>query len=702
MSFSFASDISFLMNLILFLFTVGFSVVYFSRLTRQVSPAKALMLATVRFLFITILIAALIGLKLVIIQQQERTPKAHLYLDLSSSMAEYTPSLQEKVRKLTEWQTEFGGIAWEWYSFSEDLEKFDPKDTILPDGKWTNFEKILTKEKDDPADFTVVLTDGNWNTGKDPAFFEEEIRHPIWFIPPLQQDTLPDYMLEQVSVPEFLIAGKEYNIPLRIERTVSTPSTITVLAAVKEGEKIRASYSFPAGQYVLEITLPLTIREPGNYQMRWEVIPAQEDKKMWNNRKMTTLEVLPDRYHVWFYGGPPHPDIGFFHRLFDRDSLIRFRFHVDLVRMETDSARETGRPDLIILWNGPTGFSDKHRDEEIRTLLVQENIPLWINYGTHNQQFLKTYFPDFPEVMDLGLPNAIRPVWNTIHHPLAQFLPDVQDNLRFWEEGIPMADTENLFRGNQTTIYPLLWGVSANHRGILMGTWKKGKREIWVSTFRNLRKWEASHVRIGFYPDAPATFFRMMVLFMLRSRNFSPIVIQFPSERLYTGTVIPFSITSKRLDGQSYHEGMLKASIFLRKNKVFYQEFLLSEQDEGTVSWEFTPADSGIYTIEVELLQNEIPLAKKKETFVIREEDVEKLHTGINWSELRRLNQLFAMETSPEWNEIRNNLSDLQLRGPEKIYDERTIGFSWNVWFMVMLVGLALTEWLLRRWWNLF
>ncbi|WP_417848436.1 hypothetical protein [Thalassoglobus sp.] len=191
---------------------------------------------------------------------------------------------------------------------------FEPFSSGLSDPtKGTDLDAAIEKTAERHTNLRgiVLLSDGDWNTGKSPAAAATALRMktvPVYSVGVGSEERLPDIELASMDAPTFGIAGKTLRIPFQVVSWLPRDKDILVTLTGTRGDKIEKTIRVPGmgqfrdtlnwlpekvGEYTLNIQIPVDDAEinPTNNELSFPI-----------SIKSETLKVLVvESYPRWEY-----------------------------------------------------------------------------------------------------------------------------------------------------------------------------------------------------------------------------------------------------------------------------------------------------------------------------------------------------------------------------------------------------------------
>jgi hypothetical protein len=209
------------------------------------------------------------------------------------------------------------GLDVRLYSFGaelRDLENGDlTPDSILFDSPRTDIAAALSdvsrRHADDNFQGLVLISDGRFNTGRNPVFVAERFPVPIYSA--TVGDTIPqaDLRITRLTTNEITYVGNE--LPVEVSLTSDGLEGRTVFIDLLEEEQVvqRQRIVTPPDGVESTVVLSLQLNSPGVRRLRARVTTLPEEVTGQNNVKDVRIRVLESRRNIFVLAASPGPDL---------------------------------------------------------------------------------------------------------------------------------------------------------------------------------------------------------------------------------------------------------------------------------------------------------------------------------------------------------------------------------------------------------
>ncbi len=595
------------------------------------------------------------------------------------------------------------------FSFSDALRSVASPESLRFDGARTNIARALSEIKTTLAEENLrgvlLLTDGQYNTGRNPIYTAEEYGVAIHTV--AIGDTLHrrDVQIRRVITNEIAYVNRALpiRVGLRTEGFSGEEATVSLMrgAEVLGFQRVR----LPNGSAEIPVDLSYTPTEEGLHQLRVVVTQLDGEITYRNNTETIPVRVLQSKRRVLLLAAAPGPDLATITHLLRRDGQTEF---ISYVQKEPGIFYEGAFPssltdvDLILLAGYPGPGA---RLEEIETIArgVEGGIPILFLVGRQTNldavRNLGASLPVAPERRQPGFGEAsiaITPVGQ--QHPVLDIpqipasldhLPPLQYNQNLWEASRDARVLARVALRGVELSHPLL--VVRNRAGnrsaafLGSGTWR------WSNLPEDLEDYNT------FWP----ALFDNLVQWLTTPEDDRPVRIQ-PVQDIFGGSdAIQFA-------GQVYDESLnpvSDASVVLNLTAPdgtrypYHMEALAS----GRYVLNIGTLPEGFYAYEAVVSRRQEELGRDSGAFTVGALTLEFKETRANATLLRQIahrsgGQFF---TPASLHTLSDVLAADSLFRPTTLDTSRATDL-WRLPLLgVLIVFLLATEWILRKRWGL-
>jgi hypothetical protein len=290
-------------------------ILYYKNRSDDFSNSKRWLLATFRFLIVTILSFLLLSplLQMQVINKQE--PVVLIFQDNSQSLVttnapgSITNTYSTELNNLKNILAETYSLA--SYSFGE---KIMPQDTFDFEDKITDmseiFESLDVLYSNRNVGAVIIAGDGIFNRGQNPGFMASKHLFPIYTI--ALGDTIPqkDLIINNIRHNRITYLNNIFPLEVTIEARQAEGSRSRIKIIHDEQLVLEKDVIITSDHYFETFTFNIEANETGIKRYRVEIEPIEEEISIENNIREFFIEVIDSRQKVLIIGAGPHPDIG--------------------------------------------------------------------------------------------------------------------------------------------------------------------------------------------------------------------------------------------------------------------------------------------------------------------------------------------------------------------------------------------------------
>ncbi len=298
--------------------------------TKAITALEGLRLAIV-----TLLVFTLLRPELVKIIERTEDPEVAVLIDASGSMATKDLILSNNVVSRAEWlnvqrQREF------WKPL-EKTARVSVEEFSSEEAGSTDIDTALTTvlQRDRNLKAALLLTDGDWNTGRSPVSAATRFREngvPIFAVSVGRESPLPDLSLERVKAPVYGLVGEQISIPFRIESHLPDSVTTTVTIGNEGKQEAKRELTIPPMTELQEAVV-WSPRAVGEYELTVD-LPVQDGESLTNNNSQTfRISIRSETLKVLVMESQPRWEFRFLRNALERDPGVEMHavlFHPSL------------------------------------------------------------------------------------------------------------------------------------------------------------------------------------------------------------------------------------------------------------------------------------------------------------------------------------------------------------------------------------
>ena len=279
-------------------------------------PVKTvIVLAAIRFVLVFGITALLLNPYRIHLKKETEKPVLLLAHDNSASLlltadssyfrgqyaAEYAGFIDKLSRKFTVEPYTFGQavLPGKTLNFEEQLTDFTPI-----------FKQLIPTYRRRNVGGLVMLSDGLYNQGMNPAFLTDGIGFPIFTVILGDTTTHPDLSVFDVRYNRVVYNQTDFAVEITVNAT-QAQGMQTELKLFLDGKQIENRPLLLSGDRYSE-TIQFVVKEAtaGHHRLRAALTPIVGEAVLVNNTREFYVEVKNEKQHVLMLAAAPHPDLG--------------------------------------------------------------------------------------------------------------------------------------------------------------------------------------------------------------------------------------------------------------------------------------------------------------------------------------------------------------------------------------------------------
>lgn len=299
----------------------GFAIWYYRTTVPPLYGLLGRLLTALRMTALFILVIGLAEPVVSLVRTLTRESGIAVLLDTSSSMDQpRDPSRKTGALEAFDALHRLSGLRCIYRTFDTEIRS-QTGTRLSFDGAGTDITGALIRipEQDDIASI-ILISDGRWNVGQDPAGSVLPADIPVYCIAVGSDTAAPDIVLSRVSVSAIGYDGT--SIPVDLYVASSVPLAEPVRVEIREGKQVAASGSATlsaGGLTKVELRLPL--HGPGEHTFHAEVIPVGDEPSD-NNRRSFVVRVVKSAFRILVISDAPSADLAFVRRVIESDKAF--------------------------------------------------------------------------------------------------------------------------------------------------------------------------------------------------------------------------------------------------------------------------------------------------------------------------------------------------------------------------------------------
>ncbi|MDI6804171.1 MAG: vWA domain-containing protein [Bacteroidota bacterium] len=459
---------SWLLFFFLGLIFIFLAVLFYKYTIPPLSTLKKLFLSVVRSIVLTLLLFVIFEPIISFINIETKQPTVAVLIDNSQSITVSEKSAQQitELSKMLDSKTivnNLKGTEVTYYTFSSGAKKLKEYFSGAVDysGEVTDIAAALKSLKEDTKNenlqAVVLISDGNYNQGKNPVYLAEGLNVPVYTIGIGDTSEQRDVLVADVQTNN--IAYAQTRIPVDVTVKWSACSGENAEVVLSEGKNIldKKTINLSRDGAETRIRMFFEAEEEGTKKITVSVSNITGELTEKNNYKSVFIKVLKSKLKVLILGGSPSADITAVKQALSEDQHIESlsftqkkigEFYTD-GREKTFSQSSLDSADCIVMINYPTIITSKEIIEQIKkTIGDQRKSIFFINAKDVDYTKLRLIEEFLPFVWSNVNSNELL-VFAEIHeknknHPLLNI--ETAATYEGWSQMPPVFKTQTQFR----------------------------------------------------------------------------------------------------------------------------------------------------------------------------------------------------------------------------------------------------------------
>jgi hypothetical protein len=278
-----------------------------------------------------------------------------------------------------------------YYSFAGSITPLgdEPPDSLTLPGQTTNLSAALTgigsKLREENIRAVVLVSDGNYNEGRNPLNELEELGVPVFTVGVGDTQRQKDLLVDRVYTNTLAYAGS--NVPVDVYLRSFGYDGDRVGVTLSEGNEVlaRQTVELTAGrtEYPLRFTVPAGTEGTHKYTVSADGLPGEVTDR--NNSQSVFLKVLRSRIRVVIFAGTPSPDVAAVGQALREDPQLEVRSFIQKSRGtfigEAPGRQVLDSADCFVFINFPSVLTGDPTLQAIRTAMTGRKGPLLYVHG---------------------------------------------------------------------------------------------------------------------------------------------------------------------------------------------------------------------------------------------------------------------------------------------------------------------------------
>ncbi|MFC1492899.1 hypothetical protein ACFL6O_02995 [candidate division KSB1 bacterium] len=686
-----------------------------------VNSLRKISLGIIRGTAVFLLISMLFSPVIVISTRDELKPIAVFMVDNTKSMTITDNGTNRRDEALNFFQTSaFESLEDDFeiktYSFSRSAVMYDPQSIgeLEFSGEGTDIYQGLTKIAEDnieqPLKAVVLISDGVYNVGSNPARAAELLGVPVYTLITGSTDRKRDILISNILYNEVSYTETDMQINVFV-RNIGYQAKTSTLTLKENNEVIESRIiQLPEDQRENSFALDYRTEASGLHKLTIEVSPLEEEASTENNSREFYIKVLESRIRILVAAGRPSNDYRYLktsleeHENFDVTGIVRKEagFYSDDLNEVINGLSEF---DLIALVDYPSDNSDNFL-QVLQSEIADMDIPLLYIRGQNltNLSISSINGPlSVSRIIPQGEPSEVymKLTQEGLDHPVFRIHELVSENMAVWNGlppvltggGIPEVSAGTAILG---IVDAAKTGRSAYpNTPLVIASSGNGRKTLFFNAY-DLWKWKLSALRDR---DIEGVYDRLIenaVQWLTNREESSKVKINSSKEIYRNGEKVV--ITAQVYNDNYEPVDNAEANVTINKNGISINTVL---QSVGGGIYEGSSAilEPGEYTFSGRAALEDRVLGEDNGSFVIDNFSVEMQNTTADSAVLQQIadvsgGRYFRINEAAELAEV--------MEADPVVKEEMFELKIWNrFWLMVFIIMLFSIEWFFRKRWGM-
>ena len=529
----------------------------------------------------------------------------------------------------------------------------------------------------------LLFTDGVYNRGLDPLLLAEKIASPIHCVVLGDTMTHSDLAVKDVHYNKKVSLGTTF--PLRVMvGAIDCAGQRAVLTVAVDGRTVaRQELDVNTNRYSKEVDFMLEADTKGVRQIEIEIGGLPEETQLLNNVKRIFVEVQDQQYKVLCVADAPHPDLGALKSVLNDDCVMDFVFG-------RDEIPDLAGYQLLVLHQTPSVRTDMEalyfqleRNKKIPMLMIVGNATDVVALGKL-QHALALRLMAANSLLDAKA--VVNTAFNTF---------TLSDQLReklgkFPPLAMPYLEIEPLL-GHDDLLLQEVLGVKS---GQPLMTFVKGDRKMAFLFGTNLWRWRL----YNYYQDKNSAVFDELFSKTLKylMLNADDGLSVFAKEEYFTNESVTFTAELRNPSNELVTEPDLNLQIVNKKTGDVYDYVFAKREHDYELNAGALP--EGVYTYRAQTEMAGQTLSASG-SFAVVSLGIEAQELTTDVALLRSLSattggKCYTVDQLPQL--LDDLKADPRITSVEH-HETRFEDLIHTKWLLLVAIGLAAIDWLLRK-----
>ena len=605
-----------------------------------------------------------------------------------------------------------------YYTFSSQAKPFHyDTDSLNYISDETNITKSLQLIKGQLADQNlagiILLSDGNYNSGGNPARFISEINTPVYPVGIGSSEPVPDLTLANMESNPFAYLGEPTPIKAIIQNRGFSKLKVNLTLKNQDKTLTTKIVDIPPSPSEIQTQFDFVPQIKGMQKLELVLSPIENEETIENNRQFSYIDVLKSRLNILIIAGHVSPEISFLRRHLNNSK----RYDVNVIYQIDDGKLSQYKPvlkqannlddvDIFIFLNYPTLSSDTGYLNKLYNSIKSSSKPVLL-FLDHNTDLKKlARFEDYLAINPNGSKIPERDVFISLSttgqsHQIMQIKSNSKNFADEWAKLPPVNSSlriNQIMPNSETLAFAV---TSTNSRSNI----NNGQDPMIVIRADDLNKsatiiasdlwrWDLIMAGIGESESIYGQFVNNIIRWLQSSKQDELVRIKTDKQKYHLGDGTKIQIQVHDEKYLPMNDANVKINI-IHKNKNNHHQFLAENHGDGKYFHLFFPTIPGDYRIYVSAESNKKTIGQDSTLISVGEYSKELTHTSMQKATLVRLANLsngkFITPDSLSLltETIKGQIQKEQLSNETSIWNNEKI--------LIILIFLLSVEWFIRK-----
>ncbi len=548
----------------------------------------------------------------------------------------------------------------------------------------------------------VLLTDGNYTRGGNPAREAGQLGIPVFPVGVGSPDPLPDLAIRDVDHNHY--AYTDESTPVQVSLTnVGFQRVISQISLTQDDSTVLSrSVTLTPGPSRTEVTLEYTPTRPGRHELTLTLDTGKQEKSTENNRHTFYINVLKSRLQIALIAAGITPDIGFLRRHLGNSDRYEITVFIETQTgewLDPETTRNRlyslDRMDMFILLDLPSqNTSPSHLRPLTQSLKKRPRPVLWLAGKQYDPQSLATLESVLPfRRLSRGKERQIHPRL-TVDGDLHAITQSPTGESGVWNKLPPVFSsvTKVVPWPNTTVLATTRAGTMPTDEGLPLILIRAHEIKSAAILAYDLWRWDLMMNGLG----RESLFYHHLINNLTRwieiERSEDRVQIETDADRYHLGDPVEilarvYSPTLEPTDSAEVHIEMIA------KNDSSILPTTVDNRGRYTTT--VHPEYGGTYTLIARAEQDRRPIGRDTTRITVGSFEQELAHTHLQHTLLQSVARTSGGHFIPA-----DSVSQLASLLPQEPHVEHRWRETelWNhPWLLILIVCLLATEWFVRK-----